>query len=174
MERRKQKKVLHESNCPLLTSLRRKIHWNGIDWYLCLGHSTYHAARQITAECPNLYHVFRLTDWIKAEMSMKKPTSDSPKGKGQAAADTKFAEKFPTILEYLTDAKWEDGTDREVSSVTVFVEDGYFKLALNDKDLRRSLYVTGETLEKALLALEKGLNGQTADWRAWNARTKKK
>ena len=61
-----------------------------------------------------------------------------------------------------------------MAALSVFVEAGWVKVALNDKDQRRSCYVSSETLSSCLEALELGLAGNTVDWRAWNHNTKKK
>jgi len=100
---------------------------------------------------------------------MKKPTFEHVEKAGKkAATDEGFAKKYPTILEYLTTTKWDDGTAREASKLSLFIEDGVFKVAVNDVDLKRSLYTSGETLEGALRATEKALQMPEADWRAWN------
>lgn len=104
----------------------------------------------------------------------KPPLATTAEGKVTPLTDDKFAKKYPTVLEYLTDVQWDDGTERERSTVSLFIEDGAFKLALNDKALRRSLYVTADTMEAAFSVLERSLQAPQADWRGWNAKTKKK
>lgn len=105
---------------------------------------------------------------------MKKPEQASAKKQGKhETSDEAFAKKFPTLLEFLTTAEWEDGTARETSTLTVFIEDGAFKVAVNDRDLKQSIYLTGKTLQDALGAAERALGGGTADWRAWSGKKRK-
>ncbi len=100
---------------------------------------------------------------------MKKPENASVEKAGKKiSTDEGFGKKFPTLLEYMTTTKWEDGTAREVSKLSIFIEDGLFKCAVNDTDLKRSLYVSGETFEGALRAAEKAIQDTNADWRQWN------
>lgn len=82
--------------------------------------------------------------------------------------------KLPTLLSYLQEETYEDGSKRELASVAVFVERGWVKVALNDKDQRRSLYITSESLSGALEALEMAIQDDKGDWRPWNHNTKKK
>jgi len=82
--------------------------------------------------------------------------------------------KHSEIMAFLTDVAYDDGTPRELSTISLFVEDGMFKAALNDKDMRRSLYVTAESMLGALGALEATLLRGGGDWRPWNKATKKK
>lgn len=106
---------------------------------------------------------------------MKKPPLETTSaGTSVPLSDEGFMKKHPVLYEYLTDVKWDDGTAREPSTLSLFVEDGRFKAALNDKAMRRSLYVSGDRFQDAILALEKALTGQTPDWRVWKAGKGKK
>lgn len=74
---------------------------------------------------------------------------------------------LPATWEYLTADRFADGKTRELSSVSIFVEGSQVKACLNDKACKRSLYVTGESLETALHALERLLAAGTDAWRYW-------
>lgn len=100
---------------------------------------------------------------------MKKPT-EKAKGKQPAMGvcpDKRMMDKCPRVVEYLTTCRWDDGTPRERSTITLFVEEGKVKAALNDREMKRSLYVSSDTLEDVLGALEEGLADEGADWRVW-------
>jgi hypothetical protein len=58
--------------------------------------------------------------------------------------------------------------------LTLYLEDGVFKAALNDKEADASVFRTGDALQKVLEALEKALANDTADWRAWGKKKKGK
>lgn len=91
--------------------------------------------------------------------------STQPRGKWP---DEGWAKKYPLLCEHIGDDSWEDGTPREASTLGVKGEDGRVVVSLNDREAKRSLYRSGESVQEALLALEKALGGTGADWRSWN------
>jgi hypothetical protein len=78
------------------------------------------------------------------------------------------------LAAHLSDLAWDDGQVREPSAITVRAEGTRFNVALNDRDAKASLYVTADTLDEALEALEAALKRPGADWRPWKAGTKRK
>ena len=105
---------------------------------------------------------------------MKRPeAAPTHNGEPGVMPDTKFAERYPLLSAHLADDRWEDGKDREVSTIVYKVEDGHIVAALNDREARASLYRTGDTLEAATKALEKALGASGADWRPWGGNKKK-
>jgi hypothetical protein len=76
-------------------------------------------------------------------------------------------EQFPAIWEHLYADQWGDGKERKPSTITLCVDGGALKLALNDRDGCRSLWVTGDGLESALGALEAHLREGDGQWRRW-------
>lgn len=107
-------------------------------------------------------------------MAIKKPTMTGGKGSAGGKSDCKTLKKFPVLLSYLEDDAYEDGSKRERAKVSIFIEQGHVKAALNDGDAKRSCYVTADSLQDVLELLEKGLKDDSVDWRAWNQNTKKK
>lgn len=79
--------------------------------------------------------------------------------------DEVFAATFPAIAEYLTLTKWESGKPRKTTTLTLFVEDGAFKVCVNDRDGGRVAFVTGNALGEVWDALEGGLATASLDWR---------
>lgn len=107
--------------------------------------------------------------------NMKRPDCHTPASSAKSSsAIAAFGKQFPTLFEYLTHEKWDDGKPRDTSTVSLFIEGGVFKLALNDKDLSRSLYVSASSYADVWVALETALNDSLADWRPWGRHTKKK
>lgn len=73
---------------------------------------------------------------------------------------------FPDLVEFLTAAKWPDGTARATGTVMLFVEDGKWKAWLHDRDASMSAFVAASSLEGLLRAAEGAVAGETGDWRA--------
>lgn len=92
---------------------------------------------------------------------------------GGVCSDEQLVKRYPTIMLYLTDAVYDDGGAREVSALSVSVRDGQVALALNDKDLKQSLYTQAETLPEAMKLMEGALVSGTGEWRPWKAGKKK-
>jgi len=106
---------------------------------------------------------------------MKKPSVDQEKVVGvYGHADEGFVKKFPQINTYMTDAKWDDGTPREPSTLTWSVTSAGWQVALNDKAVRRSYYCTAPTQAEAMKLLEKALADGVDAWRPWNVGKGKK
>lgn len=105
------------------------------------------------------------TYW-SAFMPLKKPSalSGSPPQNG-AALDAAFTKTYPTLHAYLADTTWEDGEERETATVTLFVEEGLFKICLNDRALGRSAWLSGHTFTGLLKGLEAGLLSDELQWR---------
>jgi hypothetical protein len=85
-----------------------------------------------------------------------------------------FAEAHPNLAAFLRDTVYEDGSGRRTSTLTVFVEAGRVKLCLSDRDLNRTAWGTGDTLEDALAGLELALESGSADWRSSKGEPKKR
>lgn len=74
---------------------------------------------------------------------------------------------YPTIMEYMTDAYWEDGKPRETSSLTINVGGDQVRVSLNDKPGKRSVNTSAVNLVGALEALEAVLATGAPPWRHW-------
>jgi hypothetical protein len=102
-----------------------------------------------------------------AIMGLSRP-SDNPSpvrvaGAGVASA---FAAGNPVLWEYLTADQYDDGSRRTPSSLLVFVESGVVKVCLNDREVDRTLWASGGSLEDALAALDLKAGDGSADWRS--------
>lgn len=91
--------------------------------------------------------------------------SKSGPSSGRQAEDKFIEGLFPTLWEYLSADAWPDGSERETSTVTMFVEQGMVKVCLSDRANDRSAWSSGETLEEAVLSLEGALAADRTDWR---------
>jgi len=153
---------------PLLAGLPMVVDRKGFQLHFCEGCLRYHYSRD-WARCQyNKKHLYT-HNYVRTKLYMKKPNDVGVEKAGKKIpSDEGFGKKYPTLLEYLSTTKWDDGTPRDASKLSIFIEDGLFKCAVNDTDLKRSLYVSGDTLEGALRAAEKALQSPEADWRVWN------
>lgn len=79
----------------------------------------------------------------------------------------------PTVLEWLTLGKYSNGKPRETSTLTIFIEGHYLKMALNDRQERRGLYLAGESIQGILTAMEAILASGNVPWKYWPNKTKK-
>lgn len=80
--------------------------------------------------------------------------------------DATFAKKWPALAEFLSLEAWDETTERVRGTLTVFWEDGAFKSSVNDRDADQVAFVSKSTFQGLLDAIEKGLTGDTLDWRA--------
>lgn len=79
----------------------------------------------------------------------------------------RFEGAYPDVWDYLTALVYPDGGRRQSSTLLLCCEDGCVKACLNDRDQSRSLWVSGESLETALEALQRALESGTASWRLY-------
>lgn len=100
------------------------------------------------------------------------PNDQSP-GAGDALPGGQLASRHPELAEHLCRGTYDDGTARELSTLSLFWE-GQPKAALNDRECKRSLYVAGDSWEDCLDALESMLADETGQWRPWKGGSRKK
>lgn len=105
---------------------------------------------------------------------MKKPEENSKPVEHGMFPDERWVKKYPATCAYMADLTWDDGSPRDVATLTLRVEDGRLVLCLNDKEMQQTLYRSGGTIEEGLAALEKALTLGPADWRSWGGKGKKK
>lgn len=109
------------------------------------------------------------------EWLVKRPEIQSAKGTGKhpANGEDAFVKKHPTIITYMTDDVYEDGGARELSALSISIREGDVLIALNDKDLKQSMYTQAHTLQDALKLMEGALSEGNAQWRPWKAGKRK-
>ena len=73
--------------------------------------------------------------------------------------------RFPALWEFLWDLEYDDGSSRSPGSLILFRDATRFKGCLTDKDASLIAFVTGDTPEGLLEALNVGLSDDTLDWR---------
>lgn len=101
---------------------------------------------------------------------MKKPTRPAKPEVIDQWPDGRWLDRFPLLCEHISDATWEDGSPREVSTLVIRGQDSMVMVAVNDREAKQSLYRSGNSVEEALTALEAALEGTAPDWRPWSGK----
>lgn len=97
---------------------------------------------------------------------MKRPDyNPGDNGMSVSTPDAQMLKAWPNLCTYLTDAKWDDGSDRELPTLIFFASDGGWKLCLSDKALERTAWAFGTGLSECLSCMEKGLATGKIEWR---------
>jgi hypothetical protein len=76
-----------------------------------------------------------------------------------------WAGAHPRLFEHLTQTAWPDGTTRQTSSLTIFVDGGQFKAVLKDKDEELCLWMAALAFEDIFVGLELALSDERTVWR---------
>lgn len=107
-------------------------------------------------------------NWEKAIMGFfdKLPSNNGTGTAENLPADSMFQKDYPALWQFLTALEYAPGQPRERSSLTVFVEEGAFKLCLSERTKNCSCWATGPTFLDALEALEKRVTSATPEWRS--------
>lgn len=101
-------------------------------------------------------------------MALQKPKPKDDQGRPvKFTGDKQSQAVYPTVCEYLTTTQYGDGSPRQTSTIVLCADDGAWKAAINDRDNRRSLWVTAPSLDEAVSLLEEALNVPQPPWRSW-------
>jgi len=86
------------------------------------------------------------------------------------SVDKDFQLLYPALSEYLTCQQYPDGTARQLSTLTIFREDGWWKACLNEKDQGLVMFVAEAAFGTLLEALELLLQEDRPPWRKSTAK----
>lgn len=75
-----------------------------------------------------------------------------------------FVDLYPHLAEFLVKSRG-DGQKATTGTITLFLEQGQFKLCLNDRPLSRSTFISGGSLQQALAAADAALGSHRIKWR---------
>lgn len=100
-------------------------------------------------------------------MGMRRPPSgDRPPGSDVSLREADWFEtQYPTLAEFASCTVWEDGGARETGTILLLVDEGRWKVCLNDRALSRSAWVSGDSPCGAFGNAEDGLREERLDWR---------
>lgn len=102
---------------------------------------------------------FHVSQFVRRFEAGEREAAMAPK-----AVDKALAARRPALHEYLT-LDWLEGQLRITSTVSISISNGSWRVRLADRENGLVCFVTGESFEGALDALEKVLAAGTADWR---------
>lgn len=72
---------------------------------------------------------------------------------------------FANLLEFLSMRTWPDGSLRLTGTITLSTEGSSWKATLKDRDSAGVAFVTADTPDSLLKALDKGIEAGTLEWR---------
>lgn len=99
-------------------------------------------------------------------LTVKKPEGRKVAGiAGQVAEVDEWAIAYPLLFEHMTAVKWDDGTSRQTSSLTLFQQDGVVKAILKDKEAGLCLWVASPGVGTLFPVLEAALASSETEWR---------
>lgn len=98
---------------------------------------------------------------------LRKAAPPAPSGGAPGAADPgEWSASFPALSEFLVAITWEDGSSRISGTLTLFTDQGLWKLCLADKAQSLVAFVSGSSPLHAFQSAEQGLVTGTLDWRS--------
>lgn len=116
-----------------------------------------------------------LTRGSDDEMPIKKPEGASGlSGPARGARTSDEWILYPTLLEFLTEAQYEDGSNRELPTLLVFSEGGAWKGCLGDRDNDRNAFISSASITGLLVIFEEKLKESSLDWRPKGGKGKRK
>lgn len=77
-----------------------------------------------------------------------------------------WGRKYPEIWDFLVATSYDDGGERVPGSLVLFRDGPHVKGCLSDKDAELVAFVSGQSMEALLVAMEEGLAEDSLDWRA--------
>lgn len=96
--------------------------------------------------------------------SLERPATFGPEPGSPGGEQDSFRGLYPCLYGFLADLRETTGWQK-TGTITVFVENGHYKICLNDRPEKRSAFVTGSTLAATLRAAESGIQSNTVPWR---------
>lgn len=99
----------------------------------------------------------------KIGRSVRRP-SDNDGTLPEPVSSPGFVDLYPHLAEFLVKSRGS-GQTPSTGTVTLFLEQGRFKLCLNDRPRSRSTFVSGRTLYEALGAADAGIGSNRLKWR---------
>lgn len=84
---------------------------------------------------------------------------------GTLVEDPAASKKYPSLYCLMTALLDDAGGPRRVATLTVFADDGAFRVCLNERNVSLSLWAASDTLDGVWEALEARLSVDEVDWK---------
>lgn len=84
---------------------------------------------------------------------------------GEPVSVGKIMQPYPSVVSFLSDTVYRDGSGRVTGTLLMFVEAGLWKACLRDRDLDEVAFVSADTPEGVLSAMESGIKDGDLEWR---------
>ena len=123
------------------------------------------AYRRVILPAVGRVELRKLLDVEVLAMLANKPPLRTVGGPSPFDDDKPFRIKFPRTWDYLTQDKWEDGSPRQLATVSIFPDGGMFKIMLKDANFGLLLFASADNLTDLWASLEARLIDPGADWR---------
>lgn len=92
------------------------------------------------------------------------PSPDASETAWTMAHDAAFKSLYPTLHSWMVLGR-TGGKARKVGSIVIFCEDGRWKACVNDKQSGQVAFVSGDSWDGLLGAIDRGLKAGSLDWR---------
>jgi len=101
----------------------------------------------------------------ESDVAMKRPNAEAVQPSGQSLKDEVFEGFYPKLLAHLSDTAWDDGKPRKTSTLLLLVENARWKAFFHDRDGKRGFWLSAESWEWLLEALEAAVDSSSTEWR---------
>lgn len=108
----------------------------------------------------------RSLEAMEGSVDMKKPLPGEFQGrKGPILNDPDLRRDTPTLFEFLTAVKYDDGSPRVTGTFLIFLDGGVLKMCINDRDNNRSAFVEAESMFSLWSQAELLMREEELDWK---------
>jgi hypothetical protein len=95
----------------------------------------------------------------------KGPVREASNGAGQPLAHCDWSRRYVTLFAFLTDDRWDDGSEREPGTMLLCSGEGRVRIWLHSRSEGLSAWLSGGTFEEAFGAAETALAAGNVEWR---------
>ena len=97
---------------------------------------------------------------------LKKKDMAGRGGVGVKVVDPAWQAAYPILFDHLTQTEWEDGSERQTSTIGIYPDGGTIRVMLRDRSLGVCCWVAVPAPSLLWETLEAALRDPTHEWRA--------